>query len=219
VVGTRPFSPSYRLASRPGAEIQALADLVDGDQGDLESILFVLSSTDVLARNASGALAALPPADEYRGDGAAAVMLPFLLPSPSRFSEGSFGVLYGADSIATSIDEVSYHHSRRLVAAGAPTGTSVLLALWEFTSSYEVVDLRGHRDRGIYDPASYAVSQPLGKALRKTGAPGVLYESVRRMDGACVGVFIPRCIDRMSRGGDWRLIWDGAAISEVLRVA
>ncbi|GAC1433624.1 MAG: RES family NAD+ phosphorylase [Candidatus Velthaea sp.] len=207
-----------RLARRPGAELRALADLVDGDPHDLQSILEVLALTDARARDAAGAFSALPPADQYRGSGAAAVMIPFLSPAISRFSDGSFGVLYGAATIDTAKAEVSYHHSLRLDAASAPPGTNVILALWEFESTCDLADLRSH-DSSIYDPASYVASQSVGRRLRTAGTPGVLYASVRHSGGECIGLFIPRCVTSMLKRDDWRLVWDGSSVSEILRVA
>jgi len=145
--------------------------------------------------------------------------MPFLCPRESRFSKGAFGVLYGAESTATAADEVSYHHTLRLRAAGAPSGTSVILALWSFTVRDDLVDLRAHPDPAIHHPDSYAASQSLGHDLRKQRAGGVIYRSARRPGGECLGVFIPRLIERVEKRDDWRLVWDGATVSEVLRVA
>jgi hypothetical protein len=218
LVNARPFTPALRLAGRPGAELAALAALVDSDPDDLQSVLDALAITDARARDAAGAFAALPPADQYRGSGAAAVMMPFLSPGESRFSSGRYGVLYGAESTETAAAEVSYHHARRLQRAAAPSGTSIILALWAFALNGEVADVRGH-DASIYHPVNYAPAQALGQQLRIDGAAGVLYSSVRRASGECVGVFKPRVVDSMEKRDDWRLFWDGKAVSEVLRVA
>lgn len=214
----RPFVPALRLAGRPGAELAALSALVDSDPDDLQSLLGVLVVTDPRARDAAGAFAALPPSAQYRGSGAAAVMMPFLCPSASRFSAGGYGVLYGAESTETAAAEVSYHHGRRLRAASAASGTNVVLALWAFTVRAEVTDLRAH-EASIYHSEDYSAAQRLGRQLREGGAGGVLYGSVRRADGTCVGVFVPRIVDAMEKRDDWRLVWDGRVITEVLRVA
>lgn len=214
----RPFVPARRLSSRPGADIAALAALVDGDPDDLLSVLSVLAVTDPLVRDASAAFAGLSPGARYRGPGAAAVMLPFLRPSTSRFSTGSFGVLYGAESAETAATEVSYHNAKRLSAARAPRGTNVLLALWEFSADAEFTDVRMHV-ASIYDPNDYGDAQRLGQILHAGGAAGVIYRSVRRVGGECLGVFVPSAVVAMAKIDDWRLVWDGTAISEVLRVA
>jgi hypothetical protein len=211
------FSSAFRLAGRPGAELAALAAVVDGDPDDLDSILRVLAVTDPRARDASGAFAALPPAAQYRGPSAAAVMMPFLCPSPSRFSSGIYGVLYGAAEIATAAAEVSYHNASRLRKAHATPGATVILAEWVFTLSEPLVDLCG-ADAALYDPKDYTAAQVRGKQIRDAGARGVLYTSVRHASGRCSGIFVPNTVETMQKRDDWRLVWDGRTISEVLRV-
>ncbi len=213
-----PFIPALRLAGRPGAEFAALAALVDGDPDDLGSMLEVLGVTDPRMRDAAGAFATLPPATQYRGPSAAAIMIPFLCPRISRFSSGRYGVLYGAESTDTAAAEVSYHHARRLRATAAPSGTNVVLALWAFTVSGHVADARTH-NASIYHPEDYTASQSLGQRLRDDSVGGVLYASVRLRSGLCVGIFIPSVVATMEKHDDWRLVWDGTKVSEVLRVA
>jgi hypothetical protein len=146
-------------------------------------------------------------------------MMPFLCPNPSRFSYGRYGVLYGAESSDTAATEVSHHHARRLKAiVPTPKNAQVLLTLWRFTVGSDLADLRAH-DASIYHPESYGAAQSLGQQLREAGAAGVLYASVRRRGGECAGIFIPKSIDDMEKQDDWRLIWDGKTISEILRAA
>ncbi len=211
--------PALRLAGRPGAELAALAALADGDPDDLESLLAVLGVTDPRMRDAAGAFIALPPSDQYRGPSAAAVMMPFLCPRQSRFSSGRYGVLYGAESTDTAAAEVSHHHGRHLLATAAPSGATVLLALWAFTVRARVADARTCPDPSIYHPDDYSAAQRLGQQLRSEHAAGVLYRSVRRTGGECIGMFVPRCVDTMEKRDDWRLVWNGNAISEVLHTA
>jgi len=59
----------------------------------------------------------------------------------------------------------------------------------------------------------------VGRQLRDDGFVGILYSSVRRRAGECIGIFIPSAVVSMTKRDDWRLMWDGNAISEVLRVA
>lgn len=218
MVTCRPFAPALRLSSRPGATAAALATLIDGDTDELQILLEIQAKTDPLARAVLGGLATLGPSQSYVGTGAAAVMMPFLLMSVSRFSAGAFGMLYGADSAETAVAEVGYHQTKFLRAANAPSGTSVLLSLWEFTVSQDLVDVRDF-DASIYHADNYGDAQVLGKTIRDAGAAGILYRSVRRKDAECIGILKPRAVDRMKKRDDWRFVWDGAQISETLRVA
>ncbi|MGB8266974.1 MAG: RES family NAD+ phosphorylase [Candidatus Velthaea sp.] len=213
-----PFSPAARLSGRPGAETAALAALVDGNPGELQILLEILALTDPFARDALAGVRALGSLPRYTGANAAAVMLPFLLRAPSRFSSGRYGVLYGAESTDTAAAEVRYHHARRLRAANAASGTMVLLTLWAFVLDCDVVDVRDY-DAAIYAPDTYTAAQALGARIQANGDAAILYRSVRRPDGECVAVLQPAAVTNMEKRDDWRLVWDGSAISETLRVA
>ncbi|HEY0396305.1 MAG TPA: RES family NAD+ phosphorylase [Candidatus Elarobacter sp.] len=191
--------------------------LVDGDPDDLESLLETLGLTDPRMRDAAAAFAALPPAIQYRGPSAAAVMMPFLCPGESRFSSGRYGVLYGGEHEDTAAAEVAHHQARRLRATRAPTGTAIVLALWAFWVDTALVDLRAH-DRSIYDPDDYSAARTFGAHMHRSGEAGVLYSSVRRPSGTCLGIFVPNTVAHMEKRDDWRMVWDGTRISEVLRV-
>ena len=91
--------------------------------------------------------------------------------------------------------------------------------LWAFTIDGMVVDLRNHEHAAVYDPNDSSAAQKLGAAIRANGDATVVYRSVRRTGGECVGVFRPTSVATMHRLDDWRLIWNGTDISETLRVA
>jgi hypothetical protein len=58
----------------------------------------------------------------------------------------------------------------------------------------------------------------LGVRLRGQGSKGVIYPSVRRAGGECVGAFRPRVVAPVTQGPHFEFIWDGAAITDVLQV-
>jgi len=217
-VGKRPILESGASPrSATGAELNAFGALVEGDANDLQDILEVLGITDPRYRDAAGTFRAFPATEQYRGSSAAAVMMPFLTPKVSRFSAGLFGILYGAESVATSTSEIVHHQSLRLRATSATAGTVILLAHWQFTLDRDMVDVRRFPDTTqIHDPDSYVASQALGRRLKHEGAAGVLYHSVRRPPGECVAVFQPSAIRSMARHEDWLMLWDGSAIAEIL---
>ena len=70
----------------------------------------------------------------------------------------------------------------------------------------------------IYDPASYAASQKLGRLLRGAGSNGIAFDSVRRNGGQCVALFRPRLVQNVRQGVHLRYAWDGNAISEVYEI-
>ena len=68
------------------------------------------------------ALTLVPPADRVSGPGATLIMAAFthLNPEGSRFSDGSYGVYYAADTLATAVAEVSHHRARFLARTAEP---------------------------------------------------------------------------------------------------
>jgi hypothetical protein len=213
-----PWTPALRLSGRPPSAGAALAALVDQQPAEYEVLLEILAMTDPLARDALAGAAELGSEARYTGPHAAAVMLPFLLRAPSRFSAGRYGVLYGAESSDTAAAEVRHHHALRLRATNAASGTNVLLTLWAFVLECDVVDVRDYGD-AIHDPDDYAAAQTLGAKIRDDGGRAILYRSVRRPGGECVGVLRPAAVASMERRDDWRLVWNGTEISETLRAA
>ncbi|OYX27396.1 MAG: hypothetical protein B7Z03_13760 [Hydrogenophilales bacterium 32-62-9] len=92
-----------------------------------------------------------------------AVAYPFQSPnwSRSRFSDGSFGIWYGADSIETTVHET----------------------LVDFRPEIK-------RMPGLLHPTSYDATQPIGKRLHREGFPGLVSRSAR-CDGHTFGILNP----------------------------
>jgi hypothetical protein len=193
--------------SRPSGPIAAFATLVDEPE-EIDALIAIEALTNPLARVAAGALAAIPAPRRYLGPLAGLVMTPFVLPSASRFSDGTrYGVLYAADKIETALREAGHHHALRLIATAAPAGTTV-----------PAYSLSLHIDSVVDDPDSYAASQVYGSNARDAGHNGVYYDSVRS-DGECAGLFWPDAVKNARAGDEWRCYFDGKAITEYARVA
>ena len=58
-------------------------------------------------------------------------------------------------------------------------------------------------------PDSYVASQLLAQRLLAAGSLGVIYPSVRRRGGTCVGLFRPALVTQLRKVGTWRLRWRG----------
>jgi hypothetical protein len=76
-------------------------------------------------------------------------------------------------------------------------------------------DLRGadRRWRGCLDPDDYSASRALGGNLRAAGSNGVVWPSVRRTGGQCLGAFRPKAVGIPLQGRHLRYHWDGRRIS------
>jgi RES domain-containing protein len=161
-------------------------------------------------------LLALPRTEWVSGPGSGYVMAPFAYRSPSRFSDGSFGVYYAGLDETTSIREVAFHRGRFLAATAEPPCVleeQILKA--QVTGDLE--DLReawpAHPEWSAPSPRDYAAAQSLGTRLREQGATGLLYPSVRNPGGNCVGILRPRAVSRCRQVRALKILWDGEAIA------
>ena len=203
-----------RVIADPRPPLAALVELV-ADPEDLDDLLALRALVDPIARDAAGALRLIPVGDRYSGSHAAVVMGPFLTPGPSRFSPGTFGVLYGADALDVVLRESAYHAGRYLSASAAPAGRIPRMAVTLDLDDRNVTDVRVARggDAAIYDPVNYGAAQRVGVALRDHGREGVCYNSVRAPGGTCYGIFRPAAVASVAdRSDELALVWDGTRI-------
>jgi len=137
-----------------------------------------------------------------------------LTPGGSRFSDGEFGVLYLADRSEVAISEVAYHWGRYL--AGLEGAKYDVLTFRLFRAVFgdcELHDLTAlGLDHPVHDPHSYTDSRRYGHALRKAGAHGLQFHSVRHPGGICWGLFSPRFMHSMTQSEGIEMAWDGEAL-------
>lgn len=116
-------------------------------------------------------------------DWIAAIGFPFAHWSASRYSDGGFGVWYGADSIQCAVRETVWHWKRGLLAdAGFDcAGVAQHRRVFAVRLATMLIDMRSlvgeHPE--LVDPHSYAATQPLGALLRRQGHPGLASRSAR----------------------------------------
>ena len=186
---------------------------------DLDVVFAIEALTNPRVRQELGQLSLVPPADRVAGPGATLIMAAFthLNPLGSRFSDGSWGVYYAAESLQTAVAEVSYHRGSFL-ARTAEEAIDIDLRWIQAELMEKFHDLRGQGASmpAVYDPDRYGASQDLGRALRSRNSPGIVYDSVRRRDeqsGQCVAIFKPKALGNARATGHIGLHWDGRAIS------
>jgi hypothetical protein len=151
--------------------------------------------------------------------GAEIILAPFAHPNPngSRFSDGSYGVLYAARTLATSIAETRYHRERFLSYTDEPEMFLPMRA-FKLDADGRFHDLRGRKPalRAVYSASSYAASQPLGRRLHEQGSRGLAYDSVRYDGGQCLAAFDPASFSRCRVGRELLYLWNGQSITDVL---
>lgn len=150
------------------------------------------------------------PRDEwvYGRPNASIVMAAFLHVAPEgmRFNTADLGAWYAAATLPTSVAEVAHHLRREAVARGLVASQRTYR---QYTALLEgsYLDLRGQQaDRAdVYDPLSYAASQPLGEAVRASGKAGILYDSLRHAGGLNVVAHRPRNVIDITQTGHFEI--------------
>lgn len=187
------------------------------DPADWPLLLAAEQKTNPRLMGSVGNLDLVPPERRVAGPGASYLMAPFTHVSPdrpSRFSDGSFGVLYAGENFAVGLFETVHHHARFMAAtAQAPGWTSQFRELvLDVTATLH--DLRGGDAlaQAALAPEDYGASQTLGASLREAGSDGVVYPSVRHQGGECVGLFHPDLASRPIQGRHLDYHWDGTRV-------
>jgi hypothetical protein len=193
-----------------------LFERLTGDPSEWEILAEIESLTNPRLRDEIGAIHLVPVAERVSGPGASWVMASFTHVNRrgSRFSDGSYGVYYAARELATAIAE-TVHHLGRFYAATADPPHAEDMRVLSGRVDGRFHDLRGAGERfaACLDPADYSASRTLGRELRAAGSNGVVYPSVRRVGGQCLGAFRPKAVGLPVQGRHLQYHWDGARIS------
>ena len=209
------WKPCYRLIPSRFPPI-GVYDRV-ADPVDLEAVFAVENLTNPRLRQEAGDISLVPPEDRVSGPGTMPIMAAFthLDPEGNRFSDGSYGVYYAANSLDAAISETRYSRQRFLSRTKEePIEVDMRTYLADLDG-----DLHDIRDRSdlvdIYAPDNYAAGQALGRELKGINSYGIAYDSVRHAGGECVAVFRPRILSNCIQGTHFCYVWNGERIVEV----
>ena len=212
---------THRLIASRWPTIGAFDSVASPD--DLETALLLETLTNDRVNETLARLGQLDRSEWVTGEpGATLVMAAFCHPAPGggRFNTEVLGAWYCAPEIETAIAETVYHHTKRL--AHSASGFRHVIQMRELISEVdaEVRDLRGLREQHpeLYDPASYAASQPFGEALRRSGANGIVYGSVRRPAGTNLVVYRPSLLPPVLQGDHFDYRWTGSPTPLVVKL-
>lgn len=187
------------------------------DPADWPLLLSAEQKTNPRLMESVGNLALVPPKRRVSGPGASWLMAPFTHASPdrqSRFSTGRYGVLYAGESFETALFETMHHHAVFMAATRERPGWTSQFREIRLDVSARLHDLRGG------DPAfapmlaadGYVQSQALGARLHGAGSDGLVYPSIRRAGGECVGLFFPDLAANPVQGRHLDYHWDGKTV-------
>lgn len=187
------------------------------DPADWPLIISAEMKTNPRLMETIGKLDLVPPERRVSGPGASYLMAAFTHVSrdrPSRFSDGSYGVLYVAGTFEVALFETIHHHARFMARTAEPPGWTSQFREIVLDIEAHLNDIRGNADRfaPLLDPVDYSAAQALGADLRRAGSDGIVYPSVRRTGGECVGLFYPDLASGPVQGRHIDYHWNGKRV-------
>lgn len=124
-----------------------------------------------------------------------AITWPFQNWQASRFSDGSYGVWYGSDTVETTVYESAYHWYRGLLSDAGFENESVVAErkVYFVACDAALLDFRrvATRNSNLMLPSDYTFPQSVGARIHREGHPGVLIPSVRHLAGRNLAIFNP----------------------------
>jgi len=211
----------HRLIPSRFPPITLFEDVADPE--DFEALYQLQARTNPRLLAEAGDLGLIPRTEipfGIRGCSYAVAPFTHVNPEGSRFSDGTFGVLYLAESVTTAIAEVRYHQQRYLSRVEGLRYDRLVFRALVCGFSDTLLDLtRLTPDHPIYHPEDYSASQALGGVARRRGTKGLTYHSVRNPGTTCWALFTPRGVKSMVQSAHYEMIWDGEGIASVSRIS
>lgn len=185
---------------------------------DFEALAEIEGLTNARIREEMGTLSQVPRERWVVGPGSTPIMAAFthLNPEGSRFSNGSFGVIYVSASVQTAIRETVFHRERFLRRTQEPP-LQVQMRRYVTAVRRRLLDVRGGFP-DLHDPGNYSESQRFAGNARAAGADGVVYDSVRDRGGQCAAAFWPDCVAPFVQAAHYAYVWDGESITNVIEL-
>ena len=209
---------SYRLVNSKFPPESLFDDVADEDE--FESVYAIQALTNPRILDELGDLALIPNKDIPFGiTGVNYATAPFthVNPDGSRFSDGSFGMLYIADTMETAIAETKYHQEKMFQNIDGLHYDTITMRGLSLVVSGKIIDCTKNKE--IHDPNSYVSSRVLGNLLRQNGELAIEYNSVRNKGAICWGFFSPRTVVSATQTKHFEFIYDGSFISSVKKIS
>jgi len=140
----------------------------------------------------------------------------------NRFNSDERGAWYCAWNTMVSVSEVAWHRTRELGYTGSFEDSARYVELLaDFIGEFhDITDEPEHPALHADPEIGYPEGQSLAQHLRRIGARGLIYPSVRALAprGNCLVCFEPRAIQNVRPGASWDLVWNGTPDYSILGV-
>ena len=185
---------------------------------DFEALAEIEGLTNARIREEMGTLSLIPRERWVVGPGSSPIMAAFthLNAEGSRFSNGSFGVIYISASVQTAIRETVFHRERFLKRTKEPP-LQIQMRRYATAIRRRLLNIRGGFP-ALHDPGDYSESQRFATGARAAGADGIVYNSARDRGGQCVAAFWPDCVAPFVQAAHYTYIWDGSSVTNVIEL-
>lgn len=205
---------AYRMVNSKFPPITLFDDVISAEDFETAYALQALTNPRIL--NALGDLTLIPTEEIPFGiTGVNYATAPFthVNPDGSRFSDGSFGILYLADTTATAIAETRYHQEKYFRNVEGLHYDTVDMRCLKFTFSAKLINATSID--AIHAPDDYTTSRIFGAQVKKSGEAGLQYRSVRNEASICWGLMSPSFVESAVQTRHFEFVFDGESISKV----
>ncbi|WP_313053342.1 RES family NAD+ phosphorylase [Pseudomonas lopnurensis] len=207
---------AYRLVNSKFPPIALFEDVADAR--DFEALYQLQAMTNPRLQNEIGRMELLARDEIPFGiPGCSYATAPFthLNPEGSRFSDGSFGVLYLADRMDTAVAEVRHHQERYWTNVQSLNYERFVFG--GLSCNFNDAGVRDATvvalDDPIYAPDDYSHSRRLGHEAKRESCPGLHYRSVRSPGNTCWALMTPRAVTSIIQTAHYEMIWSDRIIS------
>lgn len=207
---------AYRLVNSKFPPVALFDDVADADA--FEVLYQIQELTNPRLKNEVGRLELIRRSEIPFGiPGCSYATAPFthVNPAGSRFSDGSFGVLYLADTLETALAEVKHHQS--LYWSNVPSLNYERFVFRGLSCSFVEAGMKDATALSmtdpVYDPDDYTHSRRLGKSVKEVGCPGLRYHSVRMHGSDCWALMTPKPVLSVIQAAHYEMVWNGQVTS------
>ena len=212
---------AYRLVNSKFPPIALFDDVAD--IADFDTLFQLQALTNPRLLNEIGRLELIPRQQIPFGiPGCSYATAPFthVNPAGSRFSDGSFGVLYLGSTLDTALAEVRHHQDRYW--SGVPQLGYERFVFRGLTCTFNEADMLDAAvlplSHEVHAPDDYSQARALGQSARAAARPGLRYRSVRRPGDLCWALLTPRVVSSIVQTAHYEMIWNGG-ITSVNRIS